>query len=125
MGFSIVLYSFYRIMSLAAFISKKFRESLKAKNITIVIKTKDASRARYYKFENGKIISKAEDYPNADMSMIWKDAETGFKTLSKGKPEAFLEAGMSGDLVIDGDADASMWFVEVMNEMQETLKIKR
>ena len=39
--------------------------------------------------------------------------------------KAFLEAGMSGDLVIDGDADASMWFVEVMNEMQETLKMKR
>ncbi len=125
MGFSIILYSFYKIMSFTAFISSKFRESLKAKNITIVIKTKDASKARYYKFENGKISSKGEDYPNADMSMVWKDAQTGFKTLSKGKPEAFLEAGMSGDLVIDGDADASMWFVEVMNEMQDTLKMNK
>lgn len=125
MGFSLILYGFYRIMSFTAFISKQFRESIKAKNVTIVIKTKDGSRARYYKFENGKILSKAEDAPNADMSMIWKDAKTGFKTLSKGKPEAFLEAGMSGDLAIEGDPDASMWFVEIMNEMLEVLHIQK
>ncbi len=125
MGFSIILYAFYKIMSFTAFISKDFKESIKAKNITIVIKTKDGSRARYYKFENGKIKSKGEDYPNPDMSMIWKDASTGFKILAKGKPEAFLEAGMSGDLTIDGEADASMWFVEVMNEMMVVLKIQK
>ncbi len=125
MGLSFILYMFYKIMSFTAFISKNFRESIKSKNITIVIKTKDGSRARYYKFDNGKIKSKGEDFPDADMSMVWKDASTGFKTLSKGKPEAFLEAGMSGDLTIEGEADASMWFVEIMNEMMEILKIQK
>ena len=125
MGFSMVIWGFYRIMSFTAFISKRFRETIKAKNITIVIRTEDGSRARYYQFDNGKIKSKAKDYPNPDMSMIWKDAKIGFQTLSKGKPEAFLEAGMKGDLKIEGEADASMWFVEVMNEMQDVLKMKK
>ena len=122
MGFSIAIFGLYIIMRITKIFSSRFRETLEGKNMVVVIRTEDGSRARYYKFENGAIKSKAENVPNPDMSMIWKDAETAFNVMKQGKPESMLEAGMSGNLRFDGDPEKSMQFMNIMTEMMDILK---
>jgi hypothetical protein len=42
--------------------------------------------------------------------------------MKQGKPEAMLEAGMSGNLRFDGDPEKSMQFMGIMTEMMDILK---
>lgn len=122
MGFSIAIFGLSVIMRVLKIFSSRFREALEGKNMVMVMRTEDASRARYYKFENGNISSKGQNVPNADMSMIWKDAKTAFNIMKQGKPEAMLEAGMSGNLRFEGDPEKSMQFMNIMTEMMDILK---
>ena len=100
MGFAIAIWGLSVMMRILRIFSGRFREALEGKDMVVVIRTEDASVSRYYKFQNGKITSKGENVPNPDMSMVWKDAKTAFSIMKQGKPEAMLEAGMSGNLRI-------------------------
>ncbi|MCU0822574.1 MAG: SCP2 sterol-binding domain-containing protein [Spirochaetes bacterium] len=122
MGFSIAIWGLSVIMRILRLFSSRFREALAGKNMVVVIRTEDASVSRYYRFENGKITTKGENVPNADMAMIWKDAKTAFSIMKQGKPEAMLEAGMNGNLRFDGDPEKSMAFMNIMTEMMDILK---
>lgn len=122
MGFKLMLFLMYMGlkcgMGFTALINKAFREKLKEKDFTMLIKTKDNKIGRSFTFKKGKISSKSGDYANPDLSLIWKDAATAMNTMKQaGDPQKLMSATIDGSLSIAGDASIMMWFIMTINQM--------
>ena len=118
MKFSLLLYGFYLILRFASWRKPSFRNRLKEKNFTMLIKTRDAKYARYYTFIDGKVLSEKGDHPNPDFSVIWSNADDGYKIMSRGGPADFTAAIRDDTLVIKDDQSIIMWFMETMNRLK-------
>ena len=105
----------------------EFKKKLMEKNYSLVIKTEDGRRGRYFKFNDGEIDSRGGDHPGADVLLIWKDAATGFKVMLSGRTKVFMAALQDGTLKIQGDANLALFFTGVAQEMMKLTfkKMKR
>ena len=121
MKFSILLYFFYFILKLAAWKDKAFKNRLREKNFTMLIKTKDGEIARNYTFSDGNVSSESGDHQSPDFALVWIDASTGYKVMAGGSPSAFMKAIREDDLIIRDNASVLMWFMETMNRLQGAL----
>ncbi|MCP4138546.1 MAG: SCP2 sterol-binding domain-containing protein [bacterium] len=119
MKFSFLLYMLNKKLKGTAKKNESFKERLKEKDFTLLIKTEDGKRARYYTFNNGELISKSTDFPGASVSLIWADSATGFKTMSSGSNKATMQALQDGKLKIEGDAQLALWFTETVKQMMK------
>jgi hypothetical protein len=90
------------------------KDKIKEKDFSILIKTEDGRWGRYYAFSNGTVRSGTGDLSNADLSLIWKDADIGFRVMIKQSDEAFVEALQKGTLKIQGDPNCISPFMNIV-----------
>lgn len=124
MKFSLLLYVLMKKLKSTAKKVPEFKNKLKEKNYTIVIRTEDGKRGRSFMFTNGDIASRRGDRPDADISLVWKDAATGFKVMASGKNKAFMGALQDGSLKLQGDANLALAFSGAIQEMMKRSKKK-
>lgn len=117
MKFSLLLYGLLKMMQRKAKKVPEFRNKLKEKDYTILIKTEDGKKGRSYTFKNGEVSSRSGDRPDANISLVWKDAATGFRIMVKGKTKAFIAAIQDGSLKLQGDGNLVPVFLGVVKEM--------
>jgi hypothetical protein len=96
----------------------KFRERVKEKNFTIVIKTKDGKRVRFFTFSDGAVVSGRRDV-KASVSFVWDNPGLAFTAMASGKPDLTLKALAEGQLMIEGDATLGIWFGETVERMMK------
>jgi hypothetical protein len=125
MKFSLLLFILMVIFKRTARKYESFRTKLKEKNYTLVIRTEDGRRGRYYTFRDGAIISGKGDFPGAEISLVWRDAATGFRIMAGGSTKAFMAALQDGSLKLAGDANLALAFMGAVGEMMKLMKIKK
>ncbi len=119
MKFSFLLYMLNRKLKGAAKKSADFKKRLAEQNFTLQVKTEDEKRGRYFTFENGNVASKGSIIEGAQISLIWSDADTGFKTMTAKDSNASIKALQDGKLKLDGDANLALWFTETIKQMMK------
>jgi hypothetical protein len=114
MKFSMLLFALGKIIKRAARKHPGVREKVKEKNYTIAIKTEDGSRGRFFTFLDGTVTSGKGDPQKADVSLIWKNAEIGFKVMLKQSNKAFIKAIQDGAMKIQGDPNCLPAFLGIV-----------
>ncbi len=93
----------------------EFRARLKEKNFTAAIKLRDNSQGRFFRFENGKVRSKAGVWP-ADVSMAFHDAELAARLLKPNKKQLdYLHAVKNFQFELQGPDELTIWLSETLN----------
>ncbi|MCP4682573.1 MAG: hypothetical protein GY864_09595 [Desulfobacterales bacterium] len=102
-------------------LDRSFRNQLKEKKFTMLVKTRDANDARYYTLANGKFSSKRSDYAGADISIEWDNSQSAVSTLFTRSPKVLIkglsDALTSDRLRIEFNIERTMWFVSMVKEM--------
>lgn len=119
MRFSLLLFVLMKKLKKAAKKYPDFKNKLKEKNYTLVIKTADGTRGRFFTFTDGDIVSKSGDHPAAELSLVWKDASTAYKVMSAGSDKAFMGALQDGSLKLQGDGNLALVFTGAVKEMMK------
>jgi hypothetical protein len=114
MRFSMLLFGLMMIIKRGAKKYPALKNKIKEKDFSILIKTEDGRWGRYYTFSNGMVRSGTGDLSNADISLIWKDADIGFRVMIKQSDEAFVEALQKGTLKIQGDPNCISPFMNIV-----------
>ncbi len=117
MKLSLLLFGLSMILKFTALRFSPFRDHLKQKDYTGVIKTKDGKTERYFAIKDGKIKSKAVALSNPDFEMIWKDASSAFNVMTSGDQIAFMKAVSDGTVKTEGDATLAVWFLQSLEKM--------
>lgn len=125
MKLSALLYGLSLILKISVFRFSEFKDHLKKKNFTGVIKTEDGKAARYYTFAGGRVKSKSGSPSDADFTMVWKDAESAFKVMSSGNQVAFMKAISDGTVKTEGDPTLAVWFLLSLEKMASFYKKKK
>lgn len=122
MRFSLLLNILSMLLKRTAKKSPEFKKKLKEKNYTMVIRTADGSRARFFTFQDGEVISGKGDKQGAEISLIWKDPATGFKVMTSRNNQASMDALQNGSLKLQGDANLALFFMGVVKDMMKPKK---
>lgn len=117
MRFSLLLYGFHILLRFTAWRRVSFREHLKGKDFSMLIRTADGRRARRYVFSGGEISSSKGNGTAADFSLVWKDAATGYRAMISMKPKALMHAIGDGSLKLEGDAGRVTAFLSIYKEL--------
>ncbi len=124
MRFSMLLFGLMFKMRRKAKRSPDFREKLKERDYTLVIRTEDGKRGRVFEFRGGSLFSRGGDDGSADVSLVWRDAATGFRVMAGGGTKAFVAALQDGSLKILGDGNLAPVFIGAVKEMLKNPKKK-
>ncbi len=116
MKFQFLLYILGRKLKGRAKKDPDFKKKISEKNCTVQIKTADNSSGRYYTFNEGEIVSKKGISDNPTVSLVWKDAATGFTVLSSGDAAKNMEAIQNGSLKFEGEGATALWFAGIAKQ---------
>ncbi|RBP03264.1 3-hydroxyisobutyrate dehydrogenase-like beta-hydroxyacid dehydrogenase [Roseiarcus fermentans] len=83
---------------------------LRDRRRVVQIKTRDDKVARSFVFAGGAVFSRRGALPTAEVSFVWRDAETAVRRLRSADPEAVANALADQSLTIVGDGDVAGWF---------------
>ena len=122
MKFSMLLFGLMMMIKRGARKYPALKEKIKERNFSILIKTEDGRRARYFTFTNGAVSSGKGDVTNADISLIWKDADIGFRVMIKQSDKAFVKAIQKGALKIQGDPNCIPAFMSIVRGSMQWMK---
>ena len=115
MRFSLLLFILMRKIKRAVKKYPELKDKVKEKNFTIVIKTDNGKRGRFFSFSDGTVISgSVKKAPSSDVSLVWRDADIGFKVMVVQKDEAFMKAIQKGALKIQGDMNLLPVFMKIV-----------
>ena len=120
MRLSLLMYGFYWLFKFAPFLNRDFKNQLNKKDVTLIMKSKDETRARTFIFEKGRVRSKRGQSPRADGLLIWatvKDGADIMTQIAMGRPKVIASAVSNKQLLLEGDAGGITWFVETLNKM--------
>ena len=95
-----------------------FAEQARARDCTLLIRTRDGRRGRVFVFHGGCLVSRHGADHKADLAMVWKDADVALRTMARGDPLAMLAAIERGDLVLEGVSALAPWFGELVRLAQ-------
>jgi 3-hydroxyisobutyrate dehydrogenase-like beta-hydroxyacid dehydrogenase len=95
------------------------RTRLQAHTGSVWIQTDDHRVGRLFVFSRGHIFTKAGGQGEADVKMIWKDADTAFRAMTSGDPEAVQHALERGDLRLEGDMTVAQWFGSLIKALKD------
>jgi len=118
MKFSVLLFGLLLKLRGAAKKHPSFKERLREQDFTLLIRTRDGTRGRYFIFSDGEVFSRKGIHSHPDVALVWKTADLGFKLMAKGDREASMQAREAGDLVVEGDAMKAIWFTETIAQMR-------
>ena len=115
MKFSVLLFILMIKIKHAVKKYSALKDKIKENNFTILIKTEDDKRGRFFMFSDGSVSSgNGKSAISPDVSLVWKDADTGFRVMIKQKDEAFMKAILKGLLTIQGDANLLPVFMKIV-----------
>ena len=115
MRFTLLLFVLMRKIKGALKKIPELREKVKEKNFTILIKTADGKRGRFFTFSDGTVTSgNVKNATSSDVSLVWKDADIGFRVMMVQKDEAFMKAIGKGSLKIEGDMNLLPVFMKIV-----------
>ena len=113
--FTATLIALEKLLRVSAWRYPEFRARLKEKSFTAGIKLRDNSQGRCFRFENGKVRSRAGIWP-ADVSMAFQDAELAARLLKPNKKQLdYLHAAKNFQLEVQGPDELTIWFSETLN----------
>ena len=115
--FKLLLFIISKKLEGAAKKNPAFKEFIKDKQLKAHIKTADNKSGRLYIFDSGKISSRSGIHNDADFSMVWRDAATGFKTMSSTNEEAAVAELTEQGLIIEGNFKGFAWFSRSLDIM--------
>ncbi|MDO4441988.1 MAG: hypothetical protein Q4B81_07375 [Moraxella sp.] len=100
---------------LGSLIKSRSNDALNAliddKNVSIQFISPTAER--FYEFSQGSFSQSLGKNDKADLTIDFKDSNTGVKLLTKGDIAAFMTAVQNGDVKITGDYKLVLWFAGV------------
>lgn len=118
LGLPSVLYGVAQTMRLAANLFPVFRAKMAEKDAVVQIRTRDETVARWFAFKGGKLTSRAGLHKAPDVTLLFKDAETGFRLLTPPmKHIDFINAIKTFKIDIIGDDELTRWFTELSSVM--------
>jgi len=117
MKLALLLYILNLKLRRAAKKNPELKKKLKQRNYTVVIRTADRRRGRFFTFIDGAIISKRGMHPRPDVELVWVDAATAFRVLAAGDDKAVVQAMGKSQLKIEGNLDHFFWFGDVLKLM--------
>lgn len=119
MKFTLLLYALVKILRRTARKYPEFKKKLMEKNYSLVIKTEDGKRGRFFNFVGGTVVSRSGDASGADVYLSWKDAESGYRIMLSGRNKVVMAALQDGTLKIQGDGNLALFFTVVSQEMMK------
>jgi hypothetical protein len=120
MRFSMLLSGLMALLRVSFWINPAVRKKAGEKKFTIAIKTADGSRGRYFRFADGAFSSGGGNQ-KADVSLIWKDAATGFAVMIRLSDNAFVKSIQNGSLKIEGDLNLLPGFMSIVRTAMKPL----
>ena len=117
MRLTILLYILKLKLVRAARKKAGFRKTLGKRDYTLVIRTADGKRGRFFTFCDGDVVSRNGLHPSPDVELVWCDAGTAFRALAAGDDKAVFQAIGRSQLKIEGNLDYFFWFGDVLKEM--------
>ena len=125
MKFSLILFGLAQLLKLTRWRYASFRERLKERSFTAQIMARDEEIGRWFRFENGKISSKAGIHPDPDTTLAFKTAKLAANLMMP--PFNWLDqinAQKDFMLSVDGPEDLTNWFAQTLMMTQSVgLKI--
>ena len=117
MKLTILLYLLKVQLRYSAWRRPALRKMLEKRAYTLVIRTADRKRGRFFTFTGGRIVSRRGLHPKPDVEMVWCDADTAFRALVAGDDKTIMQALGKSQLKIEGNLDLFFWFGEVTKQM--------
>jgi len=115
MKFAAILFGLLQLLRFTAWRHPEFRKRLKEKNFTAQLRTKDGSVARWYSFDNGKILSRAGLHPKPEVTLEFKDATLAARLMTPPIDyQQQIDAQKNFDLRLDGPDELTYWFAQTV-----------
>jgi hypothetical protein len=124
MKFSLLLFALSYMLKSKSKKESPLKSKLMEKNMTMLIKTQDGSRSRFFTIKDGKVTSGRKIPASSDVALIWKDAETGFHVMTSRDKQAPVKALGDGRLKLEGSAELALWFMGAVAVMMKKPKKK-
>jgi 3-hydroxyisobutyrate dehydrogenase-like beta-hydroxyacid dehydrogenase len=125
MRFSLLLFGLFLKLRSTARKHPSFKERLREQDFSLLIRTRDGARGRYFVFSDGEVFSRKGIHSHPDVALVWKTAELGFRIMAKGEREASIKARENGDLVVEGDVMKALWFTETVTLLRKVTKTQQ
>ncbi len=117
-AFPVVLWGVAQAMRAAARAFPAFATKIAERDMLVSIETRDRGIGRWYRFERGQLTTGAGPAADADVRLLFKDSDTGFKLLTPPMRHFdYINAIKMFKLDIVGDDEATRWFTEVASLM--------
>lgn len=92
-----------------------YKKKVTEKDCIVQIKTDDNLKGRFYKFHDGDVTSKSGISDSPSVSLVWKDADTAYSSLSAhDAAKRVTDALSNGSLKLEGDGAIALWFFDVV-----------
>lgn len=98
--------------------NERLRTRLQARTGSVWIQTDDHRVGRLFVFSKGQIFTKSGGQGEADVKMIWKDADTASKAMTSSDPLALAHALEDGHLRFEGDMSVAQWFGSLIKALK-------
>lgn len=111
MKFRFLLWMLGRLMAKASRANPAFRQQLEGRDLVFQLHTLDGRIARHFIVKDQRISSKRGIAHEPAFAIGFKDAASGFATLTaKNKQLAFMQGIQNKDIQIQGNTSLVMWF---------------
>ncbi len=115
MRFAIILYGLLWLLRVTAWRDPGFRARLKEKNFTAQLRTRDGKIGRWYRFENGRILSGRGLAPSPEVVLGFKDATLAARLLTPPIDyQRQIDAQKNFDLTLEGEDELTYWFAQTV-----------
>jgi len=118
MKLTLLLFALSLKLSNASRHNQLLRTRLQARTASVWIQTDDHRVGRLFVFSKGQIFTKAGGQGEADVKMIWEDADSAFKAMTSSDPQAIPHALECGHLRLEGDKSVAQWFGSLIKALK-------
>jgi molybdopterin guanine dinucleotide-containing S/N-oxide reductase-like protein len=116
--FSLLLWGVKIMLSFTAWRYLFFRERLKEKNLTVLIKLKDNSQGRHFILKDGCVTSMSGMHDNPDVTIVFGSIRVALDMLLPPRDQlATINAMKSFQLGLIGPEELSLWWMETLSLM--------
>ncbi|MGE5540595.1 MAG: molybdopterin-dependent oxidoreductase [Gemmatimonas sp.] len=113
--FSLILFGLAQLLKIQARRYPAFAARLKEKNVTVQMRTADRKTGRWFKFENGKLTSRAGIHAKPDVTISFKDERIAAELLMPPLDmQNQIDAIKDFKLQMDGPEELSSWFTQTV-----------
>ena len=118
MKLTLLLFALSLKLRRASHHNELLRTRLQARTGSVWIQTDDHRVGRLFVFSRGQIFTKAGGQGEADVKMIWRDADAAFKAMTSSDQQAIARALEDGHLRLEGDRSVAQWFGSLIKALK-------